>query len=406
MALVVGAVIVIACMFWWFAQRADERAERDRVAPIHTTSPAASVLPVHNTQSLDRLIDEVNAAIQRFDNTDDFAIKRVELPSIERLSKKILALLPTHKQALQLQEILPGIRLRLEEESVEDRDNPVDEGRAGLQKVAYGMVGKEVGANDKARFKQDMTEFASADPLVAEIAAKARKIVEETPGVLQSGIYPYFLGYSKEQVRYGLYFADELGWIRRVKKGRSYQLFPPSRDVSDGGVDETRTRRGTQMNMDLFRAFVLQELGVPLDDTKPEWLSGDNVTAALWELNARFRPNYYQIASLSYQAEFEVEADAAIEAMAFKQPGADWSGVSANAMRVLLERQQQGIQLAMLNEKAGNPLMAVTAGLPSSAHIGAVMLVLLHGMKLPFPVRDRAGFEIPVGTSPASRQRH
>lgn len=158
--------------------------------------------------------------------------------------------------------------------------------------------------------------------------------------------------------------------------------------------------------MDLFRAFVLQELGVPLDDTKPAWLSGGDVTAALWALNDRFRPNLHQIASLPYQAEFEAEADAAIEAMVFNRLGADWSGVSANAMRVLLERQQQGIVVAMANEAVGNPLMAVPAGLPSSANIDAVMLVLLHGMKLPFPARDRAGFEIPVGTSAASLRRH
>lgn len=225
MALVIGVVIVVVCVFWWFAQRTDERAERSRPMPNDERNDSCAA------QSLNTLIDEANAAIQRFDNTDDFAIKRVELPSIERLSKKILALAPTHKQALQLQEILPGIRLRLEEEPVEDNEPSVDDMRSGLQKVAYGMVGKQVGADDKARFKQDMTEFASADPLVAEIAARARLIVEATPGVLQSGIYPHFPEHSQEQVRYALYFAHELGWIHRKKKGRSYQLFPPGKVI-------------------------------------------------------------------------------------------------------------------------------------------------------------------------------
>ena len=108
-------------------------------------------------------------------------------------------------------------------------DMEVDQKHADLQKVAYGMVGAGVSADDKALFKQNMTEFAAGDPLAQQIAARAREIVESTPGILQSGIYDHFPDYSTEQVRYALYFAHELGWIHRKKKGRSYQLFPPGR---------------------------------------------------------------------------------------------------------------------------------------------------------------------------------
>jgi len=103
----------------------------------------------------------------------------------------------------------------------------VDRERQALQKIAYGMVNPGVSEDDKLRFKQVMTEFAAADPLVRVIAERALHLVAANPGQLQSKIYVHFPGYDKEQVRYALYFAHELGLIYRKKKGNSYQLFPP-----------------------------------------------------------------------------------------------------------------------------------------------------------------------------------
>lgn len=103
----------------------------------------------------------------------------------------------------------------------------VDRERQALQKIAYGMVNPGVSSDDKLRFKQVMTEFAAADPLVREIAERAQQLVAANPGQLQSKIYVHFPGRDKEQVRYALYFAHELGLIYRKKKGSSYQLFPP-----------------------------------------------------------------------------------------------------------------------------------------------------------------------------------
>lgn len=102
----------------------------------------------------------------------------------------------------------------------------VDDMRAGLQKVAYEMVGDRHDEATKARFKQDMTAFAADDPMVRLIAARVQQLVLDNPGQLQSKIYRHFPEFTKEQVRYGLYFADELGWVRRQKKGSSYRLFP------------------------------------------------------------------------------------------------------------------------------------------------------------------------------------
>lgn len=107
----------------------------------------------------------------------------------------------------------------------------IDTARRALQKVSYEMVGNRHGAETKARHKQDMTRFAAMDPLVREIAIQAREIVAANPGQLQSKIYPHFPRFSQEQVRYALYFAHELGWIYRKKKGNTYQLFPPGETI-------------------------------------------------------------------------------------------------------------------------------------------------------------------------------
>lgn len=101
-----------------------------------------------------------------------------------------------------------------------------DEARLYLQKIAYGMVGDDVSEEDKKDFKQIMTVFADHDPLYHELIRKAYPIIEAEEGILQSKIYPYLPEYSQETVRYVLYFAHELGDIKRVKKGRSYMLYP------------------------------------------------------------------------------------------------------------------------------------------------------------------------------------
>lgn len=159
-------------------------------------------------------------------------------------------------------------------------------------------------------------------------------------------------------------------------------------------------------NMELFRAFVLKATGIPLDAMQPVMLSGWEVVEALWPLNERFRHDIHQIGALPYDAGFEAEADAAIVAAVMEAPGSDWSSLSAGAWRVLLERQQQAITVAAVNEMAGNPLMPVPSELPTSARTGAAMLFLLHEMKLPFPAEDRSGFELPAGAAPATLRRH
>lgn len=97
-----------------------------------------------------------------------------------------------------------------------------------LQKIAYTMVGPSVTAEEKQRFNQQMTEFAKEDPLYNEVMARLIPLVQANPGITQSKLYKGEPDHIKEQMRYVLYFASELGHIRRVKKGNSYELYPPN----------------------------------------------------------------------------------------------------------------------------------------------------------------------------------
>lgn len=100
-----------------------------------------------------------------------------------------------------------------------------DQMRDYLQKIAYGMVGKNVDEQDKQDFKEIVTYFASRDPLYSDLIKMLLPVIAKNEGMLQSTIYPYLSGYSQETVRYVLYFAHELGDIKRIKKGRSYELY-------------------------------------------------------------------------------------------------------------------------------------------------------------------------------------
>jgi tetratricopeptide (TPR) repeat protein len=106
-----------------------------------------------------------------------------------------------------------------------------DWARAALQKWSYGMVGNQVSQAEKDRFKALMTRFAEKDPLYREVMGLLLPVIKQNEGILQSKIYGYAPRYDQETLRYVLYFADELGEITRLKKGNSYQLFGPVREI-------------------------------------------------------------------------------------------------------------------------------------------------------------------------------
>lgn len=100
-----------------------------------------------------------------------------------------------------------------------------DELRRFLQKIAYGMIDKSVPQEDKDEFKKIMTYFANRDPLYKDMIVELIPIIAKQEGILQSKIYSCLPQYDPETIRYVLYFAHELGDIRREKKGRSYELY-------------------------------------------------------------------------------------------------------------------------------------------------------------------------------------
>ncbi len=102
-----------------------------------------------------------------------------------------------------------------------------DWARQQLQKIAYGMVGDSVTDTQRKSFTRLMTNFAREDPLYQEVMARVIQLVQANPGMLQSQIYKGQPDHIKEQMRYVLYFANELGHIKRIKKGNSYKLLPP-----------------------------------------------------------------------------------------------------------------------------------------------------------------------------------
>lgn len=116
-----------------------------------------------------------------------------------------------------------------------------DWARQQLQQIAYGMVGKSVTDEQRKDFTRLMTQFASEDPLYHQVMAKVLPMVRANPGMKQSDIYKGQPDPIKEQMRYVLYFANELGHIHRIKKGNSYKLTLPG-DVIEGEAVDTSAK--------------------------------------------------------------------------------------------------------------------------------------------------------------------
>ena len=156
----------------------------------------------------------------------------------------------------------------------------------------------------------------------------------------------------------------------------------------------------------LLQRLCESELAQPLEATPPTAITAWQAVDLLWPLNEFFRPHLDQIRSIRYEKRFEGEADDATERLAFSWGSAALSTMSPGAWRVLLERHQQGIEVAIANTKEASPFMLVPVGLSQDARRGFVVLFLLYAMKLPFPVADRSGLELPIGGPPASLSRH
>lgn len=107
------------------------------------------------------------------------------------------------------------------------REGRLDEARSALQKIAYGMVGPNVAQAEKDGFRKLMTAFAADDPLMQQALPMLLDLIRSQPGLQQSKIYASAAQWDVETVRYVLYFAEQLGAVRRVKHGSSYRLYAP-----------------------------------------------------------------------------------------------------------------------------------------------------------------------------------
>ncbi|HEY0286272.1 MAG TPA: hypothetical protein VGC62_04575 [Pseudomonas sp.] len=145
------------------------------------------------------------------------------------------------------------------------------------------------------------------------------------------------------------------------------------------------------MDQELLFAYFTNHCGNDWQASVPVALSAWEIVEALWPLNEHFRPNYQAFRALPYHSAYEAQADEVLTRFAFE---GIWGLVSVETWRVILERQQQAIVALPLHEVSGGaPRVYVPPMLPQSALTGAAILAVLHGMKLPLPVADRADFE-------------
>jgi hypothetical protein len=160
-------------------------------------------------------------------------------------------------------------------------------------------------------------------------------------------------------------------------------------------------------NFGLAIKYFESVLGQPLNQIPPVPLSGWETIEIVWPLNEVFRPFLTRICTVAYNQAFESVADKAIEDYVL-HPGPDaWEKLPSEVWRVLLERHDQLIRACLANEDAGNQrFTSLPLGLPASARLPGIMLLWLHGMKLPFPVKDRSDYELPVGCPPGSTTLH
>lgn len=99
--------------------------------------------------------------------------------------------------------------------------------RAALQKKSYAMTGNDVSQLEKDTFKAFMAHFAKHDPLYQQTIVRIKAALQQNGELLQSDMYKGQSEFDKEMARYILYFAEVLGDIKRVKKGRSYLISLP-----------------------------------------------------------------------------------------------------------------------------------------------------------------------------------
>lgn len=278
-----------------------------------------------------------------------------------------------------------------------------DFARTWLQKLAYSIASMNAPQVVHDKFKMLMVAFTRDDPLYADVMRVALPVIAAKPGIVQSTLSKQFPQFDAEQFRYAMYYSEIIGDVVRVKKGRSYALTIPSKE----DVHAERAKTMKESTQQLLMAYIAATLNkMPDEWGRPRTLSGLDVVAALWPLNDLFRPHLADVGLLPYEQRHEADADAAIEGFIGRGVSA-WTNLPAGVWRVLMERHLQALVVASANEAAGNSaFMKVPEALPDASIPGAAMIYMLHGMALPYPVKQRSSDEFPQPDAPVSRWLH
>ena len=108
------------------------------------------------------------------------------------------------------------------------------------------------------------------------------------------------------------------------------------------------------LNIQLAYEYFERVLGRPLEQIQPVPVTGWEVVEIVWPLNEVFRPFLSRIRTVKYDNRFEATADKAIEAFVNAQRLETWKELPGDTWRILLERHQQLIVVALANEAQRN----------------------------------------------------
>jgi len=80
--------------------------------------------------------------------------------------------------------------------------------------------------NEWEEATREYEDFGSKDPNFANLMSVIGPVIRQNPGILQTQLYEKLRDIPKSDISYALYFADKLGKLARMKKGRTYEIRP------------------------------------------------------------------------------------------------------------------------------------------------------------------------------------
>lgn len=136
----------------------------------------------------------------------------------------------------------------------------------------------------------------------------------------------------------------------------------------------------------LIISFLDKHTGGDFMNQSPRHLYAKDALEALWQINATFGNQVSALKAIKYNPELEPEADKAIEH--FVMTG-NWLA-SINVKRIIFERHSQAIIYLSIAERVDSfkVCLSVPVNLPRSVLPPFVVLQLLHGMELPYPIAE------------------